>query len=432
MDHSAADQVSAGASATTAESSDPYQRLNGALSVDYSEATMSLATPAGGVADAAAYNTDAGLGVDGSDVMMTPDVLAGGIGSRLPPDSAETVHEMHLALLYLLSNPQEFSKALTFEMGGSMQDWNADFDDNATDVSFQPGGPDKGGAPGGVMTAPPPPLPYAVFADDAEVVLPQAHTANQLFGLERESGIELEAACGIPALSQLFLRWLALMPEGDHMNIIDPPGLTVMRIAGGRYRCTAAHRVVWTWNSEFPSGLFSQSLAATGDGSAPSSPASAVESLHMGDLVTMTIVDVFETDTDGRLLSYCPTFDNRNIKKTMKTAEQLRKGGSKVVAVAKVVAKSHAAARFNSAAVLVTRLSLKAAVQVKDSVVKRIDDEMQKAAATKQGTHIDVGESEEGIDDSQAKAGVEHELMKESEDGNGPGEDEGGGELASC
>ena len=146
----------------------------------------------------------------------------------------------------------------------------------------------------------------------------------------------------------------------------------------------------------------------------------------------MTIVDVFETDTDGRLLSYCPTFDNRNIKKTMKTAEQLRKGGSKVVAVAKVVAKSHAAARFNSAAVLVTRLSLKAAVQVKDSVVKRIDDEMQKAAATKQGTHIDVGESEEGVDDSQAKAGVEHELMKESEDGNGPGEDEGGGELASC
>lgn len=30
------------------------------------------------------------------------------------------------------------------------------------------------------------------------------------------------------------------MPEGDHMNIIDPPGLTVMRIAGGRYRVTGA------------------------------------------------------------------------------------------------------------------------------------------------------------------------------------------------
>ena len=33
---------------------------------------------------------------------------------------------------------------------------------------------------------------------------------------------------------------LALMPEGDHLNIIDPPGLTVMRIAGGRYRVTGA------------------------------------------------------------------------------------------------------------------------------------------------------------------------------------------------
>ena len=30
------------------------------------------------------------------------------------------------------------------------------------------------------------------------------------------------------------------MPEGDHENIIDPPGLTVMRIAGGRYRVTGA------------------------------------------------------------------------------------------------------------------------------------------------------------------------------------------------
>ena len=129
------------------------------------------------------------------------------------------------------------------------------------------------------------------------------------------------------------------------MNIIDPPGLTVMRIAGGRYRCTAAHRVVWTWNSEFPRGLFGLPPQESAVDSAPSSP---MDELHMGDLVAMTIVDVFETDTDGRLLSYCPTFDNRAIRRTMKTAEQLRKGGSKVKAVAKVVAKSHAAARFNS------------------------------------------------------------------------------------
>lgn len=43
-----------------------------------------------------------------------------------------------------------------------------------------------------------------------------------------------------------FAESAALMPGGDHMNLIQPPGLTVMRIAGGRYRVTAAHRVVWT------------------------------------------------------------------------------------------------------------------------------------------------------------------------------------------
>jgi hypothetical protein len=44
----------------------------------------------------------------------------------------------------------------------------------------------------------------------------------------------------------VFCVRVALMPGGDHMNLISPPGLTVMRIAGGRYRVTAAHRVVWT------------------------------------------------------------------------------------------------------------------------------------------------------------------------------------------
>ena len=115
MDHSSVDH-----SATTGDSIDPYQKLNGALSVDYSEATIPLQAPASGAGDGLA----AGHAIDAS-TMMTPDALAGGIGSRLPPDSAETVHEMHLALLYLLSNPQEFNKALTFEVGGSgasMQD----------------------------------------------------------------------------------------------------------------------------------------------------------------------------------------------------------------------------------------------------------------------------------------------------------------------
>lgn len=110
------------------------------------------------------------------------------------------------------------------------------------------------------------------------------------------------------SLSLLCHNNTALMPGGDHLNLIDPPGLTVMRIAGGRYRVTAAHRVVWTWNN-----------------------AIAGNPLQPGDLVTMTIVDVFETDSQGKLLSYCPTFDNRAIHKTNPTTETLRKSSTRLV-----------------------------------------------------------------------------------------------------
>jgi hypothetical protein len=158
------------------------------------------------------------------------------------PDATRTVHEMHLALLYLLSNPEEFQKALQERPprgATTLAQWNEEYD---AEASVNTGGDTISVYPGAATT----PLPFVVFADDAEVVLPQAHTASQLFGVEKVEGIELEAAAGVPAISQLFLRWLALMPGGDHLNIIDPPGLTVMRIAGGRYRVTAAHRVVWT------------------------------------------------------------------------------------------------------------------------------------------------------------------------------------------
>lgn len=118
-------------------------------------------------------------------------------------DATEIVHEMHLALLYLLSNPEEFKKVLSQNppRGGgalTLDEWNAvgDLEEEEDEES--------------VVTAATSnvPLPYVVFADDSEVVLPQAHTASQLFGLEQVEGIELEAAAGIPALSQLFLRWL--------------------------------------------------------------------------------------------------------------------------------------------------------------------------------------------------------------------------------
>jgi hypothetical protein len=127
------------------------------------------------------------------------------------------------------------------------------------------------------------------------------------------------------------------MPGGDHLNIIDPPGLTVMRIAGGRYRVTAAHRVVWTWMNEFASFSFEgASLSET------ATPEKA--SLQMGDLVTLTIVDVFETDNQGKLLSYCPTFDNKKIKKTNPASETIRKSSQKFFSMMgkaqKAVAKS--------------------------------------------------------------------------------------------
>lgn len=127
----------------------------------------------------------------------------------------------------------------------------------------------------------------------------------------------------------------ALMPGGDHLNLINPPGLTVMRIAGGRYRVTAAHRVLWTWTNEFASLAESDKFGKT----SPEKPA-----LQVGDLVSLTIVDVFETDNQGRLLSYCPTFDNRAVTKTNQAAETFRKSSNKVLSMLgraqKAVAKS--------------------------------------------------------------------------------------------
>ncbi|KAL3808052.1 hypothetical protein ACHAXA_001902 [Cyclostephanos tholiformis] len=66
-----------------------------------------------------------------------------------------------------------------------------------------------------------------------------------------------------------------------------------------------------------------------------------------GNLVTMTIIDVFETDSDGRLLSYCPTFDNRAIHKTQEVTKRIRKGASLVKERMKVVARSPAGKSVN-------------------------------------------------------------------------------------
>lgn len=148
--------------------------------------------------DAIDYSSNAGSEAyyhnnhDGGDSSYTGQVAAYANND----DATDIVQEMHLALLYLLSNPEEFKKALSSHPPRgvtTLSDWNAEYDDEESVLTS--------------ATAPTP-LPFVVFADDAEVVLPQAHTASQLFGIEQIEGIELEAAAGIPALSQLFLRWL--------------------------------------------------------------------------------------------------------------------------------------------------------------------------------------------------------------------------------
>lgn len=275
---------------------------------------------------------------------------AAGIPNTTPPDATAAVQEMHLALLYLLSHPEEWERVLPSSSSESprtssaLQQWNEEESLYTTN-------------------APPEreelhdPLPYAVFCDDAEVVLPQAHTASQLFGLETITGMELEAAAGIPAIAALTLRWLALMPGGDHLNLVGDPPMTVMRIAGGRYRVTAAHRVVWTWMNEFaplvvpghPSTAIHHSTTTTEASKKPTITTGGLHTLQVGDLVALTIVDVFESDHSGKLLSYCPTFDNRAVVKIDRTAHALRKQSVQVQTMlaqvhSRATAWSHSAA----------------------------------------------------------------------------------------
>lgn len=153
------------------------------------------------------------------------------------------------------------------------------------------------------------------------------------------------------------------------MNIIDPPGLTVMRIAGGRYRVTAAHRVVWTWMNEFAS--LAEDEDKFGD-----VPKAEKPPLQVGDLVTLTIVDVFETDNQGKLLSYCPTFDNRKVTKTNQAAETLRKSSSKFFSMLgqahKAVAKSEVNRR---ASAQLTKMGLmQSARTIAENMKHRVDE----------------------------------------------------------
>ena len=189
------------------------------------------------------------------------------------------------------------------------------------------------------------------------------------------------------------------MPGGDHLNLLGGSGgadgglpLTVMRIAGGRYRVTAAHKVVWTWMNEFAplvvvpttnnsthsnSGSGSTSAAALdakhATNSSSSSSGGGLHTLQVGDLVSMTIVDVFESDHSGKLLSYCPTFDNRAVVKLDRTTHALRKQSVHVRSMLAQV-QSRATAWTHSAANLAQQVQQRVAEAVQKHSAAPVSD----------------------------------------------------------
>ncbi|KAL7546145.1 hypothetical protein ACHAWF_009485 [Thalassiosira exigua] len=387
------------------------------------------------------------------------------------PDATATVHSMHRRLLVLLSRPELFAEAMEWQSkvdrgldpskpeeesegggGNGIRSFDDEFEEQSrttaaaderkeevdtVDGSAAAEGDREGGGGEGDANSKykdqnklVPPLPLQIFAPDAEVVLPQALTASQLFGMERVTGIELEAAAGMTGLSQLFLRWLAIMPEGDHCNVVDPPGLTVMRISGGRYRVTGAHRVVWRWMNKFsPAKVFAvpdvkdHTLEEGGLGRAAGGGGAEAEDddgsnapdtdFDFGDLVAMTIVDVFETDADGKLLSYCPTFDNRAVHKTREAVERVRKGASHLKERMEVVARSPAGKSVNKAAENLGKMAL----NVGHIVRSKIEEEIHK--------HQHHGEEED-------KGAIGSGEGEEDEEGTAAGGGGGGGESSAA
>jgi hypothetical protein len=119
-----------------------------------------------------------------------------------------------------------------------------------------------------------------------------------------------------------------------------------------------------------PSNLNSADTATstTDEGESPDTD------FDFGDLVTMTIIDVFETDSDGKLLSYCPTFDNRAVHKTQEVAERIRKGASHLMERMDVVKKSPAGKSVNRAAGNFGKM----AISVGSLVRHKIEEEIHK------------------------------------------------------
>mmetsp|Transcript_23072 Transcript_23072/g.41187 ORF Transcript_23072/g.41187 Transcript_23072/m.41187 type:complete len:174 (+) Transcript_23072:629-1150(+) len=134
-----------------------------------------------------------------------------------------------------------------------------------------------------------------------------------------------------------------------------------------------------------------------------------VDDFDFGDLVTMTVIDVFETDARGKLLSYCPTFDNRAVRKTPEMAERLRKGASRVLERMDVVARSPAGRGVNRAAGSLGKMSFRAAMVVGNAVKNKMQHKAEQrrdygnvACGDADGETLnELSESQIGMDETE-------------------------------
>ena len=167
-----------------------------------------------------------------------------------------------------------------------------------------------------------------------------------------------------------------------------------MRIAGGRYRVTAAHRVVWTWMNEFASLSIEEGIQ---EGSSEEEA-----SLQVGDLVTLTVVDVFETDNQGKLLSYCPTFDNRAIRKTNQTTETIRKSSKQIFNILGKAKKAVEKSEVNKkASEQISRMGLmQHAKNVAGNVMHKVDEAVQQMNSPTRGSSTNAEEGDKEVMDA--------------------------------
>jgi hypothetical protein len=112
--------------------------------------------------------------------------------------------------------------------------------------------------------------------------------------------------------------------DDDEKEDSDTTGNSITMMTTNR-SLEKERRGVISTNNMVSNNATVSTLPETGATAAATSSTGSTD-FDFGDLVTMTIIDVFETDQSGKLLSYCPTFDTRAVHKTLEVREMLEKG----------------------------------------------------------------------------------------------------------